>query len=396
MGGIAALAVGYVLSQFYRSFLAVLTPALTTELAMTKAQLAQASGIWFVAFAFAQFAVGVALDRFGPRRTAALFIAIGGAGGALLFAAAAAPWMVIAAMALIGIGCAPVLMAALFIFAKTFSPARFAVLSSWTVAFGTAGNVIGAAPLANAAETLGWRPVMVALALITLCTAIAIAAFVRDPKAMPGPSAGLSGYLELLRMKVLWPIIPLTALNYAPASGIRGLWAGPYLANVYGADSVMIGEVTLYMALAMVGGAFLYGPLDTIFKTRKWVAFGGNTIGLLAVLYLSLNVVTDIATTTGVFVVIGLFGGAYGLLMAHARAFVPAHLMGRGVTLMNFFSVGGVGVMQFATGGVVTANIVPGEPAAAYQALFVFYAAALALALLVYLAARDARPETVA
>ena len=62
------------------------------------------------------------------------------------------------------------------------------------------------------------------------------------------------------------------------------------------------------------------------------------------------------------FIIIGLCGGSYGLLMAHARAFVPAHLTGRGVTLMNFFSIGGVGVMQFATGGVVTAASVPGDP----------------------------------
>ena len=79
-------------------------------------------------------------------------------------------------------------------------------------------------------------------------------------------------------MRLLWPIIPLTALNYAPATGIRGLWAGPYLADVYGADSLVIGEVTLFMALAMVAGAFLYGPLDTIFRTRKWVAVGGNSL----------------------------------------------------------------------------------------------------------------------
>ena len=49
----------------------------------------------------------------------------------------------------------------------------------------------------------------------------------------------------------------------------------------------------------------------------------------------------------------------YGMLMAHARAFLPPHLLGRGVTLMNFFSIGGVGMMQFATGAVVTANVVP-------------------------------------
>lgn len=395
MAGIAALAIGYVLSQFYRSFLAVLTPSLIAEIGMTKAQLSAASGIWFVTFALSQFAVGVALDRFGPRRTAALFIAFGGAGGAFLFAAATQPWMVIAAMALIGIGCAPILMAVLFIFAKKYSPVRFAVLSSWMVAFGTAGNVIGAAPLAATAEAFGWRPVMATLAFVTLVTAVAVAAFVRDPQTSGARAAGLSGYLELIRMKVLWPIIPLTALNYAPATGIRGLWAGPYLTDVYGADALQIGEVTLFMAFAMVAGAFLYGPLDTIFRTRKWVALGGNAIALAAVFYLATNVATDLVVTTTVLVVIGLFGGSYGLLMAHARAFIPAHLTGRGVTMMNFFSIGGVGVMQFATGGVVTANIVPGEPVAAYEALFIFYAATLAIALLIYLAAKDARPESV-
>ena len=66
MAGIAALAVAYVLSQFYRSFLAVLTPALTAELGATKADLSLASGVYFLTFALAQFPIGVSLDRFGP------------------------------------------------------------------------------------------------------------------------------------------------------------------------------------------------------------------------------------------------------------------------------------------------------------------------------------------
>ena len=78
---------------------------------------------------------------------------------------------------------------------------------------------------------------------------------------------------------------------------------------------------------------------------------------------LALHPMPGLAATTLLLIVIGLAGGSYGLLMAHARAFVPAHLTGRGVTLMNFFSIGGVGAMQFATGGVVTAYSVPGEPA---------------------------------
>ena len=189
MAGIAALAIGYVLSQFYRSFMAVLTPALTTEIGMSKAELSAASGAWFIAFALAQFAVGVSLDRFGPRRTASLMLAAGAGLGAFLFALATSPWMIIAAMALIGIGCAPVLMGSLFIFARSYSPARFAVLASWMVAFGTAGNVIGASPLASAAEAFGWRPVMAGLGVFTLLTALAVALLVRDP-AEPREAAG--------------------------------------------------------------------------------------------------------------------------------------------------------------------------------------------------------------
>ena len=373
MAGIAALAIGYVLSQFYRSFMAVLTPVLTGELGMTKVELSAASGAWFIAFASMQFAVGVSLDRFGPRRTASALLAVGGGAGAFLFSIATAPWMVIAAMALIGIGCAPVLMSALFIYARSYSPARFAVLASWTVAFGTAGNVIGASPLANAAEALGWRQ--------------------DDDRART--VHGINGACDLsLRARSgdrkAWrrarPAFPVSANCSGCARcgqsfrsrrsimrrrpGIRGLWAGPYLADVYGADALVIGQVTLFMALAMVAGAFIYGPLDTIFKTRKWVAVGGNSLSLLALTYLALNPVPGLTGVTILFVIIGLCGGSYGLLMAHARAFVPAHLTGRGVTLMNFFSIGGVGAMQFLTGGVVTASSVPGDPQPAMPRYF--------------------------
>ncbi len=396
MAGIAALAIAYVLSQFYRSFMAVLTPVLTVELGATKAELSLASGAFFISFALSQFGIGVSLDRFGPRRTCAALLAFGGGGGAFLFAAATEPWMITAAMALIGIGCAPVLMASLFIFARIYSTARFAVLTSWLVAFGTAGNVIGASPLAKAAEAFGWRPVMAALGVLTLLTAAAVMVLVRDPDRPQGmhvSGMGFAGYGELMRMRVLWPIIPLTAINYAATAGIRGLWAGPYLADVYAADALVIGQVTLFMALAMIVGSFLYGPLDTIFRTRKWVAAGGNVISMLAIFYLAVNTQSGITSTTAILVVIGICGMGYGLLMAHARAFFPPHLVGRGVTLMNFFSIGGVGIMQFATGGVVTASFVPGDPATAYTALFAFYATVLAAALLIYLFARDARPE---
>ena len=102
--GIVALVLAYVLSQFFRAFLAVLTPVLAAELATTPALLARASGFWFLAFALMQVPVGAALDRIGPRRTASGLLAVA-ALGAAVFATARGGGAIEIAMLLIGIGC---------------------------------------------------------------------------------------------------------------------------------------------------------------------------------------------------------------------------------------------------------------------------------------------------
>lgn len=398
MAGIAALAVAYVFSQFYRSFLAVLTPVLTVELGTTDADLSLASGTWFLTFALMQFVVGVSLDRFGPRRTAAFLFAAGAGGGAFLFGLARSPLEITIAMGMIGAGCSPVLMAAFVLFAKLYSPARFAVLSSCMVAVGTAGNVIGAKPLAVAVEAFGWRPNMIALGVVTLVTAAVILAVVRDPPREPSKAdgnAGFAGYLDLLRQPVLWLIIPLITLNYAPAAGIRGLWIGRYLEEVFGASIQVIGDISLIMAFSMILGSLLYGPLDTLFGTRKWVAFVGNIASVAVLAVLAIFPVQPLWQVTGLLFAVGLFGASYGLLMAHARAFFPTHLIGRGVTLMNFFTIGGVGAMQFVTGRIVTSTFDPAAPEVAYSSMFGAYALLLAATLVVYLFMIDKKPHAV-
>ena len=75
--GIAALILAYVLSQFYRAFLAVMTPVLKADLGLSAADLASASGWWFLAFAAMQIPIGSALDRIGPRLTAGVLLAVG-------------------------------------------------------------------------------------------------------------------------------------------------------------------------------------------------------------------------------------------------------------------------------------------------------------------------------
>jgi predicted MFS family arabinose efflux permease len=339
-----------------------------------------------------QFVVGVCLDRYGPRRTAGIIFGLAGTTGAIVFTSAQSPTAIILAMTLFGIACSPVLMATLFIFAQRFDMRQFAIMTSSFVAFGSLGNVIGASPLATAVDVYGWRTVMAALGGLTFIVSLLILKFLKDPVTEPSTGLGWSGYITLLKSRVLWTILLMTLLCYAPVAGIRGLWAGPYLADLYSADSLQIGKITLWMAMAMVLGSLVYGPLDRIFNTRKWVVFTGNSIVLAALTYFVVNPMPSLGVVTALFIAIGICGSSYGVLMAHGRAFLPNHLIGRGVTLMNFSSIIGVGLMQFATGRIVSEQADTGSPAT-YQMLFGTYAAVLLVALLFYMASRDSPPS---
>lgn len=384
--GLVVLCLAYVLSQFFRAFLAVLSTPLARDLGTGPDDLATASGLWFLVFAGMQLPVGWALDRIGPRRTAAGLLLIGGGGGATLFALATAPVHVNLAMALIGAGCAPVLMASYYIFAREYPPARFATLAALMLGVGSAGNLVASYPTALAAELIGWRGTLAGLAVISVVAAMGIYFAVRDPERAHSEHRG--SVIDLLKLPALWAILPLMIVNYTPAAAIRGLWAGPYLSDVFGLSTVQVGQATLLMGAAMIAGTLAYGPLDRMLGSRKWVAFGGNLVGLAALAALIVLIDHSVFASVTLIAAIGFACASFPLLMAHGRASFPPHLVGRGVTLLNLFAIGGVGVMQFVSGRVHEAWS-GGAATAPYVAIFGFFALSLALGLFIYLFSRD-------
>jgi MFS family permease len=389
--GFAFLVLATVLSQFYRAFLAVLSPVLGAELGATAGDLALASGLWFAVFALMQLPVGLGLDRIGPQRTVGWLFALGAGGGAALFAAATSPAMIVTAMCLIGMGCAPVLMSSFYIFARRFSARAFASLAGLLVGVAGVGNIAAAAPMAWAVEAFGWRETTAALAVATVAIGAGMLRFVEDPPREGGTGACGGGSLaDLLRIPALWAMAPLLALHYAPAAGVRGLWAGPYLEDVFGLRASGIGLVTLGMAVAMILGNFAYGPADRLFGTRKWVLVGGNGLGAAALLALGLAPGQGVATAAVLLAALGFFGSSFPLMMAHARSYFPPGLIGRGVTLANLIAIGGVGLMQIVSGRLHGELVAAGAaPEAAYGALFLFFGLLLAIAVAVYLLTED-------
>jgi predicted MFS family arabinose efflux permease len=384
------LCLAYVLSQFFRSFLAIVAPSLIAELGLGPAELGALSGIWFGAFAIAQFPIGWGLDTLGARRTiaGAMLCAIA---GAFLFAAAPGFGAMLAAMALIGIGCGPVLMGSMFVFGRAYAPERFAILSSTVLGFGSLGVLLAATPLAYAVESVGWRACIAVIGALTALATAGVFLFLRDPPAAKRPDGESSAWRDLASIMALRPLrllFPLTFMSYAVLAAERSLWIGPYLLEVHRLDPIARGNGVLAMSVAMALGAFAYGPAERLMRGPKPTVLIGSILTAAGFLTLGLFPELPALRAIAALTAIGAFGLTYGILMAHARLFFPEHLLGRGVTFMNFIFISGAGLVQAVSGLFMQVAAGHGSPPAiAFARLHLAFGSMLILATAIYLAA---------
>ena len=78
------LTAAYVLSQFYRSYVAVIATQLIDDFGFTLQWFGIFAGAFFFTFAIAQLPLGLAFDRFGVRRPILLCMLLGSVGAVLL------------------------------------------------------------------------------------------------------------------------------------------------------------------------------------------------------------------------------------------------------------------------------------------------------------------------
>ena len=391
----------FVLSQFFRAANAVIAKTLSAEFGLSPEALGLLTGVFFLAFGAAQIPVGMLFDRFGARRTVPVVLSAAIA-GALLYGFADGQAMLMAGRVLLGIGCSVVLMGSLFLFGQWAAPAAFSTWMGRMIAIGGAGGLLSTTPLAAVAESLGWRTAFWGAAGLTALGAIAIYALARDrPAAAAGavPAEGLRESLRGVQAALATPGFPTLTLmgfaSYPVVITVLGLWGGPYLADRHGLGAIEVGNALLAMAAALIAANLALGPLERRLDTRKGLILA--CAAAVAAACAALAAVADLATWAAVllFAVIGA-GGSYNILLAgHARSLLPDRLAGRGMALMAIAFMGGPALLQ-ALGGVIVGAFPAADgaaPAVAYQALFAFLAALVALACLAYMRLPDAKPS---
>ncbi len=396
---IASLVAAYAISQFLRNSIGVIANDLARELDLSATQTGLLSSAFFLSFAAAQIPVGIAMDRYGPKRTM-LATSVLAVAGTALFGLAPSADMLIAARVLMGLGCSTFFMAPLVIYARRFPPQRFAGLASLQMGLANIGTLSATAPLALSAALLGWRTSFLAVAALAVIVALLIVWAVpeetRPAKAQESWASTFRGVADAMKVRSFWRVFFMHLTTYSCFATMIGLWGGPWLADVHGASLAQKGSILFLGAAAQMSGLLLWGAMDRFWSSYKRPVMAG---GMATVLLLGVLVFLPMDRTSASvwFVLFGLSVAVTPILTAHGKSLFPPELTGRGITLMNTGTIGGAFLSQSVT-GVLMDMVGRSESGAylpeGYRLVFAALGGWMLLSLIFYAGAIDPHPSS--
>ncbi|HLL10446.1 MAG TPA: MFS transporter [Rubrivivax sp.] len=386
-------AFAYFFSALLRAVTATLAPVFSAELGLQAADLGLLAGAYFFGFAALQLPLGRALDRFGPRRTSMVLLAVAVLGCAAFALAASLPGL-IAARVLIGAGMAAGLMAPLTAYRRVFSQAAQLRANSWMLMTGSLGMVASTVPVQMLLPTLGWRGLFWAVAVMLLLAVVLIAVLLpRDPPPGLGtataastpaataleptpppqlltPGEGLllgaqakraaatqsGSYSAIVRHPLFVRLAPLGFFLYGGLVAVQSLWAGPWLTRVSGWTATQAAQGLFSINLAMLAAFGTWGAVMphlarrgiTPLRLMRW----GVPLPLLMLLVIVVLGDRSSATHWALWCVSCTF---VSVSQPAVGAAFPAAQAGRALSAFNLVIFGGVFCIQWGIGLLIDA-----------------------------------------
>jgi predicted MFS family arabinose efflux permease len=376
-------ALAHFVSYLYRNVNTVVYPDLVRDIGLDANTLGLLTGAYFIAFALAQLPVGMALDRFGPRRVQMPMLAVAALGG-VLFAQAQTLEGLLAARALIGLGVSASLMSSIKASSLWLPPERLPMSTAVLLAVGGLGAMAATAPMQWATDAVGWR--MAFWGIATCAAAVALLIFARVPEhpthqahhPARQPAIGLAAMVtsvgQLYAQPLFWRTALCTLFSNGAYMAVQGLWMGPWLRDVGQLPRAEVAQVLFWSTAATVAGSLSFGALtDWLARHRVrpiTVCGGGLAVFLLCQLLMLWPTSLPFHAPFWVLAVaFSFFGTAGAMNYAILAQGMPAALTGRVSTSFNLLIFLAAFGLQWGLGAVI--NLWPsangGYPEAAYQ-----------------------------
>ena len=378
----------------------VVANALSSIHQLTPAEIGVVIGVMFLSSALVQIPFGIMLDRFGARRMIVGWSSVAIIGTVIFGLAETSSGLTVGRI-LIGIGHGASITGVYLLALAWAAPERVASVAATTIAVaGALGGMIGTAPLAASIQYVGFTDTFLYLAIVSLLSSILIWFFVDDrpsgarrENTKENSKTAILGLFEVIKDRNLWPIFAMALCFSVPFATIGGLWVGPFLRDIHGLSPTSAGSIIFLMVLCVNLGTYIYGPLDRIFNTRKWVVLTGVGLMIVNLLGLAIFPTTHIAFIVVMLCVFSISSPIFVTLAGHCRGYVPENHAGRALTFVNFLGVGFIFILQSLTGSLVEVFLVDDHSMlSGYRLVFGIVAMVLFISGTLYLFSRDAKP----
>ena len=249
---------------------AVLAPTLAAEFGLSAGGLGLLSSMYFFAFVFCQLPVGVAMDRWGPRRVNAALLLVAAAGGAW-FALAESASAAMTARALIGIGVSAALMSSLTAFVLWYPADRLSTMNAVAFSAGMVGAIAATVPLEMLLRVWPWRQAFLLIVGMTVAASLVLWLWVPERKAETrGISVGeqIAGLTRLFADAAFLRIAVCVGASQCAAVALSTLWIATWLRDVAGYSPAGVARGLLAVNVAMVVGYLAFGRAADAIQRR--------------------------------------------------------------------------------------------------------------------------------
>ena len=347
---------GFLVSCLFRGVNLAVAPHLVTTFELSAADLGFLTSIYFAAFVACQIPLGMLLDRYGPRRIE-FWLLLCAAAGSLLFGCANSKLMLMIGRLFIGLGVSACLMAAIKAVVIWFPQEQFSTLNGGIFAIGGLGSIAAAAPFQLALTLVDWRSAFMALAVASLVVAFLIRFAVPERQTAQRDldvGAQLRGLGAVLTSRIFWRVAPLTMLSQGMFLAVQGLWAGPYLRDVQGADDFAAAKAVSLLGTGMVAGYCMLGIAARILSRRGIPLVTTAGAAMLGFVMMQAVIVAQVIIPwVIVWLLYGFFGSSSAICYAVLGASFPAHMAGRASTALTLAVFASAFAIQSAIGMLV-------------------------------------------
>lgn len=371
-------------SFFHRVAPAAIAADLTASFEVTGAALGALAATYFYIYTVMQVPTGVLADTLGPRRVLTAGGIIAGIGSLLFGAAESVAWAA-AGRTLAGLGVSVAFISLLKLNASWFEERRFATASGLAQVIGITGAFAATAPLAWLVTVVSWRSVFIAVGAASILLALATWWLVRDePEVHTTPdrfdaAGGRTGdrlraaearwyrsMAQVVKNRATWPCFWVNFGISGSYMSFIGLWAVPFLMQVYGMSAVAASRHTSVMLIAFAISVACIGAWSDRIRLRRPLIIG--SAALYCAFWIAwISGAVPAAATYVVFALMGLIATGFTLSWACAKEVNPPSCAGMATGLANTGGFLAAGMLQPLVGWVLDRSAADGNALSGFR-----------------------------